>query len=69
MGYIARRSNLDTFNVDETTPSNNYPSGKGHLGWKQIAGSTASVIQWELPTPFNKSYVRAGADQNNLSIL
>ncbi len=55
--YRARRTDLDTFDVDIVSPSLQYPSGKGPFGWKQIA-------QWEIPTPFYKSYNRAGTEQN-----
>lgn len=51
--YRARRTDLDTFDVDNISSSLQYPSGKGPFGWKQIA-------QWELPTPFYKSVYRAG---------
>lgn len=50
--YRARRSNLDTFDVDNTSPSTRYPSGKGPFGWRLIA-------QYELPKPFAKSLVPA----------
>jgi len=56
--YRARRSNLDTFDIDQISSSVNYPSGKGPFGWKQIA-------KWEMPTPFNKSVVRAGNDRES----
>ncbi len=56
--YRARRTDLDTFDVDEITPSMEYTSGKGPFGWKQIA-------QWELPTPFRKSQHRASMDTSN----
>lgn len=51
--YRARRTDLDTFDVDNISPNLQYPSGKGPFGWKQIA-------QWELSTPFYKSVHRAG---------
>lgn len=51
--YRARRTDLDTFDINNISPSLQYPSGKGPFGWKQIA-------QWELPTPFYKSVYRAG---------
>ncbi|MGA2296090.1 MAG: hypothetical protein ABSG15_00900 [FCB group bacterium] len=66
--YRARRSNLDTFNIDEISASNAYPSGKGPLGWKQIAPPTQLVALWEVPTPCYKSYNRAGTNPNNLSM-
>ncbi len=56
--YRARRTDLDTFDVDNVTPSLQYPSGKGPFGWKEIA-------RWELPTPFSKSYLRAGTSQSS----
>ena len=46
--YRARRSNLDTFNVDNISPSTISPGGKGPLGWKQVA-------EYSLPLPFFKS--------------
>ncbi|ROL60852.1 hypothetical protein D9V86_08860, partial [Bacteroidetes/Chlorobi group bacterium ChocPot_Mid] len=59
--YRARRTDLDTFDVDEVSPSIKYTSGKGPMGWKQIA-------QWEMPTPFKKSYRRAGTNPEDLSM-
>ncbi len=56
--YRARRSNLDTFDIDQISSSVNYPSGKGPFGWKQVAS-------WEMPLPFNKSVVRAGIDRES----
>ncbi len=55
--YRARRTNLDTFDVDNVSPSNEYTSGKGPFGWKQI-------YQWTLPTPFNKSYHQSGTEDD-----
>lgn len=55
--YRARRTDLDTFDVDNISSSLQYPSGKGPFGWKEIA-------RWEIPTPFAKSYNRAGTSQN-----
>lgn len=46
--YRARRNNLDTFAVDETTADLNYTSGKGPFGWKQVA-------EYNLPSPYRKS--------------
>ena len=62
--YRARRTDLDTFDVDEISASNAYPSGKGPMGWKQIA-------TWQLPTPFYKSYNRAGKvpDDENMPMI
>ncbi|MFC2130892.1 hypothetical protein ACFLSQ_05615 [Bacteroidota bacterium] len=59
--YRARRVELDTFNVDEISPSVEYTSGKGPFGWKQVA-------QWELPTPFRKSYNRGGPNPEDISM-
>ncbi len=59
--YRARRTNLDTFDVNEIAGAGAYPRGKGPFGWKQVA-------QWELPKPFKKSYIRAGGDQNKLAM-
>ncbi|MFA6570626.1 MAG: hypothetical protein WCT77_05255 [Bacteroidota bacterium] len=59
--YRARRTNLDTFDVNITAPSNQYPLGKGPLGWKQLA-------TWAMPTPFMKSSRRAGTDSKNTSM-
>ncbi|MCX7880678.1 MAG: hypothetical protein N2517_08450 [Ignavibacteria bacterium] len=56
--YRARRTDLDTFDVDNISPSLEYPSGKGPFGWKQIA-------QWEIPTPFYKSVYRAGSNTSS----
>lgn len=55
--YRARRTDLDTFDVDNISPNLQYPSGKGPFGWKQIA-------QWQVPSPFYKSVHRAGASTN-----
>ena len=46
--YRARRSNLDTFDVNNIAPSTAYPSGKGPLGWKLVA-------EYNLPLPFYKT--------------
>ena len=35
--YRARRTNLDTFDVNNISGSNQYPAGKGPFGWKQVA--------------------------------
>lgn len=51
--YRARRSDLDTFDINQIAGGGNYPRGKGPFGWKQLAA-------WELPKPFEKSYLRAG---------
>ena len=59
--YRARRTNLDTFDIDNISPNNTYTSGKGPLGWKQIA-------QWRLPTPFYKSVHKAGGQDNNMNM-
>lgn len=56
--YRARRPNLDTFDISQIVGGGAYPRGKGPFGWKQIA-------QWELPKPFEKSYLRAGGQQEN----
>lgn len=52
MGYKifrARRTNLDTFDINTVAPNNEFTSGKGPLGWKLLA-------EYRMPTPFNKSY-------------
>ncbi len=59
--FRARRTNLDTFDVNVVAGAGAYPRGKGPYGWKQIA-------KWELPKPFYKSYIRAGGNQNNLEM-
>jgi len=56
--YRARRTNLDTFDVDKITQNAQYSLGKGPFGWKQIAS-------WQMVSPFLKSVWRAGLDQNN----
>ncbi len=56
--YRARRTDLDTFDVDNVSPSLEYPSGKGPFGWKQIA-------RWEIPTPFTKSSYKAGTNPDD----
>ncbi len=45
--YRARRSNLDTFNVDDISPSSEYPAGMGPFGWKLLQ-------EYEINTPFYK---------------
>lgn len=57
--FRARRSDLDTFDINQIAGGGNYPRGKGPFGWKQIAA-------WELPKPFEKSYLRAGGSTNVL---
>ncbi|PKL86547.1 MAG: hypothetical protein CVV22_00165 [Ignavibacteriae bacterium HGW-Ignavibacteriae-1] len=59
--YRARRTNLDTFAINEISPGGNYPSGKGPFGWKQVA-------QYRLPPPFQKSQYRAGTDDTDISM-
>lgn len=53
--YRARRTDVDTFNVDviTKTAADDQNKTKGPLGWKQIA-------TWNLPTPCYKSVYRAG---------
>lgn len=51
--YRARRTDLDTFNVNSMVGDLTHSRGKGPMGWKQIA-------EWSIPTPFQKSYLRAG---------
>ncbi len=58
--YRARRSNLDTFNVDRITPGGEYTKGAGPFGWRQVA-------QWQIPTPFEKSVHTAGYRENELT--
>ena len=51
MGYIlyrARRTDLDTFDVDTRQPTKEYPKGRGPFGWKEIA-------RWSVPPAFLKS--------------
>lgn len=57
--YRARRTNLDTFDVDEISKSQQYPSGKGAFGWKEIAS-------WSINTPFLKSVKRGGKNPNDI---
>lgn len=55
MGYALYRSrdpNLDTFNVDAVSASENYTKGRGPFGWKRVAS-------WEMPKPFSKSGILA----------
>lgn len=59
--YRARRTNLDTFDVDEISKTAKYPSGKGAFGWKNIAS-------WSINTPFLKSSRRGGKDPNAASV-
>lgn len=56
--YRARRFDLDTFDLNTVAGGGDYPSGKGPLGWKQIAS-------WELPAPFRKSVRRIINEPNN----
>lgn len=53
MGYVlyrARRTDLDTFDVDDRQPDARYSKGRGPFGWKEIA-------RWSLPPAFLKSAV------------
>lgn len=59
--YRSRRIDLDTFDVDERSPSLNYPRGRGPYGWKQVA-------QFQVPFPFVKSARRVDLS-NPLSTL
>jgi len=56
--YRARRSDLDTFDMNVIAPTSQSSANKGPFGWKQIA-------QWEVPTPFFKSVKRASLEDNN----
>lgn len=63
MGYRLYRSrdlNLDTFDIDEISAGGDYASGKGPMGWRQVA-------EWEVPTPFQKSVTRSGTDPDYTS--
>ncbi len=60
--YRARRSNLDTFNIDNITPGSNYTKGAGPFGWRQLA-------QWQIPVPFEKSVYTAGYRDNEVKDL
>ena len=51
--YRARRTDLDTFDIEQT-------DRKGPFGWKQVRS-------WTLPTPYRKSYLRAGPNQDDFS--
>jgi len=55
--YRARRVDLDTFNIYNIGPTNEHTKGEGPFGWKQVA-------QWELPLPFQSSYLMAGNEIN-----
>jgi len=59
--YRARRNDLDTFDLDQVSPSIRYTSGKGPLGWKQVA-------QYQIPTPFKKSIHRAGTNPKDMEM-
>lgn len=59
--YRARRTNLDTFAINDISPGGDYPSGKGPFGWKQVA-------EYRLRTPFYKSQYRAGTNDNDMSM-
>lgn len=64
MGYRlfrARRLDLDTFSTNQIDGGGEYPLGKGPLGWKEIG-------RWAMPTPFVKSELRGGLDQNDLTM-
>lgn len=56
--YRARDPYLDTFNVNTISGTNDYPKGRGPFGWKRIAS-------WSIPTAFEKSSYRAGANDNS----
>ncbi|MDC1068150.1 hypothetical protein OAQ99_03205, partial [Candidatus Kapabacteria bacterium] len=51
--YRARRPLLDTFSLEPQPSTDEFRNGSGPLGWKQVA-------QYQIPTPFEKSYVRSG---------
>ncbi len=50
--YRARRVDLDTFDIDQISPSLQYSNGKGPFGWKQVA-------EFVMPTPFVKDSLDA----------
>lgn len=56
--YRARRPDLDAYAVDNISPSQEYPGGRGPLGWRPIAS-------WSIPNAFQKSVRRAGTDPDN----
>ncbi|MGE5479585.1 MAG: hypothetical protein ACM3U1_04060 [Chloroflexota bacterium] len=56
--YRARRTNLDTFDLNIIEGNNQYPSGKGPLGWKELAS-------YQMRPPFWKSPYRGGMDESN----
>lgn len=56
--YRARRANLDGYSPNIEQGSNEYPLGRGPLGWRQIAS-------YQLRTPFIKSEKRSGLDDDN----
>ncbi|MBK9246850.1 MAG: hypothetical protein IPM69_01740 [Ignavibacteria bacterium] len=56
--YRARRDDLDSFDVNVLKS----PINRGPLGWKQIA-------QWEMLTPFLKSFVQVGDGDVNMPFL
>lgn len=61
--YRARRTNLDTFNVDQITANEKFTNGQGPFGWRQVG-------QWQIQTPFIKSSHTAGyADNENPDIM
>ena len=59
--YRARRSNLDGYSPNIEQGSNDYPLGRGPLGWKPIAA-------YSLRTPFVKSEHRAGLDPDDVTM-
>jgi len=63
MGYLiyrARRTDLDTFDVNNISGTAQYPGGKGPFGWKLVGG-------YSLRPAFYKSDYRAGGFKDDLS--
>jgi hypothetical protein len=59
--YRARRANLDGYSPDIEQGSNEYPLGRGPMGWKLVSA-------YAMRPPFVKTEFRAGLDQTNLSM-
>lgn len=61
--YRARRTDLDTFDVNniEAGSQEGYSKGKGPFGWKEIA-------RWEISTPFEKTTFESTMDEGSALI-
>lgn len=59
--YRARRADLDGYSKNNEEGSNQYPLGRGPLGWKQVGA-------YSMRPPFIKTTERAGLDQGDTTM-